>query len=85
MRKLLLGMGYFTWFVCNLAIIYGVGWGMFELIKSTSVGEFLLKLAGGMVTLFLLAILSGLILGLIAMLFDDQKVIKKLDETFKSE
>ena len=85
MRKLLLGMGYFTWLVCNLAIIYGVGWGVFELIKSTSVGDFLLKLAGGMVTLFLLVILSGLILGLIAMLFDDQKVIKKLDETFKSE
>ena len=85
MRKLLLGMGYFTWLVCNLAIIYGVGWGVFELIKSTSVGDFLLKLAGGMVMLFLLVILSVLILGLIAMLFDDQKVIKKLDETFKSE
>ena len=85
MRKLLLGMGYFTWLVCNLAVIYGVGWGVFELIKSTSVGDFLLKLAGGMVMLFLLVILSVLILGLIAMLFDDQKVIKKLDETFKSE
>lgn len=85
MRKLLLGMGYFTWFVCNLAIIYGVGWGVFELIKSTSVGDFLLKLAGGMVMLFLLVILSVLILGLIAILFDDQKVIKKFDETFKSE
>jgi hypothetical protein len=85
MRKLLLGMGYFTWLVCNLAIIYGVGWGVFELIKSTSVGEFLLKLAGGMITLFLLVILSVLILGLIAMMFDDEKVIKKFDEIFKSK
>ena len=82
MKKLLLGMGYLTWLCCNLAVIYGIGWGVFKLLESESVGDFILKLAGGMIMLMLLVILSGLCLGLVATLFNDEKVVKKITEWF---
>ena len=82
MRKLLLGMGYLTWFCCNLAVLYGIGWGVFKLLESESVGGFILHLAGGMIMLMLLIILSGLCLGLVATLFNDEKVVNKIIEWF---
>jgi len=85
MKKILLGMGYLTWMVCNIAILYGIGWGAFKLLQSESVGGFLLKLAGGMVMLFLVVILSLLCLALIAMLFEDKKMEEKLDKLFPED
>jgi len=82
MKKLLLGMGYLTWLCCNLAVIYGIGWGAVKLYESSSVGSFILHLAVGMVMLMLLVILSGLCLGLVASLFNDEKVVKKITEWF---
>ena len=84
MKKLLLGIGYLTWFCCNIAILYGIGWGAFKLSQSESVGHFLLLLAGGMVMLLMLILLSFLCLGLIAMVFGDEKVEKKLDDLFSN-
>ena len=80
MKKLLLGMGYLTWICCNLALLYGLGLGTVKLCQSTSVGSFLLLLAGGMVMLMLLIILSILCLGLVAMLFGDEKTQEKVDK-----
>ena len=82
MKKILLGMGYLTWFCCNLAVLYGIGWGAMKLLESESPGEFLLKLAGGMVTVLLMVILSILCLGLVAMLFGDEKIESKFDDLF---
>lgn len=82
MKKLLLGMGYLTWFVCNIAVLYGIGYGTFKLLESESVGSFILHLVGGMIMLMILIILSGLCLGLVAMMFGDEKVEKKLSEWF---
>jgi len=82
MRKLLLGMGYLTWFCCNLAVLYGIGWGAFKLLESESVGGFILKLAGGMIMLMLLIILSGLCLGIIAAFFGDEKTEDKVIKWF---
>lgn len=82
MRKLLLGMGYLTWLCCNLAVLYGIGWGAVKLYQSSSVGEFILHLAVGMIMLMLLVILSGLCLGLVATLFNDEKVVNKIIEWF---
>jgi hypothetical protein len=82
MKKLLLGMGYLTWICCNLALLYGLGLGTVKLCQSTSVGSFLLLLAGGMVMLMLLIILSILCLGLVAMLFGDEKTQEKVDKWF---
>jgi heme A synthase len=82
MRKLLLGMGYLTWICCNLAVVYGIGWGAVKLYQSSSVGEFILHLAVGMIMLMLLVILSGLCLGLLASLFGDEKVAKKVIDWF---
>ena len=79
MKKLLLGMGYLTWFCCNLAVLYGIGWGAFKLLESESVGGFILHLAVGMIMLMCLIMLSILCLGLVAVLFGDEKVEKKVD------
>lgn len=82
MKKLLLGMGYLTWFCCNLAVLYGIGWGALKLLESQSVGEFILHLAGGMIMLMLVVILSMLCLGLVVMLFGDEKTQEKVDKWF---
>mgnify|MGYP006293413973 CR=1 FL=1 len=82
MKQILLGMGYLTWFCCNLAVLYGIGWGAIKLIESRSVGGFVLMLAGGMITLFLTVILSMLSLALIAMLFGDTKTTSKMSKWF---
>jgi hypothetical protein len=82
MRKILLGMGYLTWMVCNIAVIYGIGWGAFKLLKSVSVGEFIFNLTVGMVTLMLVIILSILCLGLVAAIFGDEKVMEKVMKWF---
>ena len=79
MRKLLLGMGYLTWLCCNLAVLYGIGWGAIKLLESESVGGFILKLAGGMIVLTCLIVLSILCLGLLAVLFGDEKTEKKIE------
>lgn len=78
MKKLLLGMGYLTWFCCNLAALYGIGWGIMNVINSESLGGVVLKLAGGMVILMLIILLSMLSLGLIAMMFGDKKTEEKV-------
>ena len=85
MKKILLGMGYLTWIICNIAVLYGIGWGVMKLIETESVGEFLLKLAGGMVMLLLVVILSILGLALIAMFFGDKKMVEKLDKLFHED
>jgi hypothetical protein len=77
MKKLLLGMGYLTWLCCNLAVLYGIGWGAFKLLESESVGSFILHLAGGMIMLMCLIVLSILSLALVATLFGDEKVEEK--------
>lgn len=82
MKKLLLGMGYLTWFCCNLAVLYGIGWGALKLLESQSVGGFILHLAGGMIMLMLLIVLSILCLGLVATLFGDKKTEDKVMKWF---
>ena len=82
MKKLMLGMGCLTWFCCNLAVIYGIGWGAFKLLESQSVGEFILNLAGGMIMLMIVVILSILCLGLVVMLFGDEETVEKVDKWF---
>ena len=80
MSKILLGFGYLTWIVCNLAIIYGIGWGAMKLLESESVGEFILHLAFGMLMLFLVVILSVISLRLITMLFGSEEMQKKIED-----
>jgi len=75
-------MGYLTWFACNIAVLYGIGYGAMKLLETESVGEFILKFAGGMIMLMLLIILSGLCLGLVATLFGDEETEKKVDKWF---
>ena len=82
LKKILLGMGYLTWMICNLAVIYGIGKGAVYLINRESFGEFIVDLAFGMVILFLVVILSILCLGLVAMMFGDDELEKKLDDIF---
>jgi hypothetical protein len=82
MKKLLLGMSYFTWIVCNLAIVYGIGYGAMKLIESTSVFNFVVNFTCGVIIVFLLVLLSVLSLGLMAMIFDDEKVTNKLQKLF---
>jgi hypothetical protein len=74
MRKLLGGIGYLTWFVCNLGIIYGLGMGAIGLIQTKSIGEFLGYLALGLLILMCLIVLSLLFLGIVAMFTGDKKI-----------
>ena len=80
MNKILLGMGYLTWMICNIAVVYGIRWGAMKLLESESVGQFILHLAFGMVMLFLVVILSILCLGLVAMMFGDEKMEEKIEK-----
>lgn len=80
LKKVLLGMGYLTWMICNIAVLYGIGWGAMKLLESESVGEFILHLAFGMLMLFLAVILSILCLGLVAMVFGDKKMEDKIEK-----
>ena len=80
LKKILLGMGYLTWMICNIAVVYGIGWGAMKLLESESVGEFILHLAFGMVMLLLVIMLSILCLGLVAMMFGDEKMEEKIEK-----
>jgi uncharacterized membrane protein YhdT len=80
LKKVLLGMGYLTWMICNIAVVYGIGWGAMKLLESESVGQFILHLAFGMVMLLLVIMLSILCLGLVAMMFGDEKTEEKIEK-----
>ena len=80
LKKVLLGMGYLTWMICNIAVVYGIGWGAMKLLESESVGQFILHLAFGMVMLLLVIMLSILCLGLVAMMFGDEKMEDKVEK-----
>ena len=82
LKKIILEMGYLTWMICNIAVIYGIGWGAMKLLESESVGQFILNLALGMVMLFLVIMVSIASLGLIAIMFGDEKMESKLDDLF---
>lgn len=78
MSKILLGFGYLTWIVCNLAIIYGIGKGAVYLINRESFGEFIMDLAFGMIMLFFIVLISLLSLLLITMLFGSKEMQEKI-------
>jgi len=78
MDKLLKGMGYLTWAVCNIAGLYGLGRGAYILITTNTLSGFIFYLALGIIMLFACILLSILCLGLIALLFNDTKVINKV-------
>lgn len=80
LKKILLGMGYLTWMICNIAVLYGIGWGAMQLLESESVGQFILHFTFGMVMLFLAVILSILCLGIVAMMFGDKKTEEKVEK-----
>ena len=78
MNKLLKGMGYLTWAVCNIAGLYGLGRGAYILITTNTLSGFIFYLALGTIMLFACILLSILCLGLVASLFNDTKVINKV-------
>lgn len=78
MSKILLGFGYLTWIVCNLAIIYGIGKGAVYLINRESFGEFIMDLAFGMIILFCIVLVSLLSFLLITMLFGSKEMQEKI-------
>ena len=82
MRNILLGLGYLTWLVCNIAVIYGIGYGAIKLIELESIGEFLGYLALGLFAIMVLLIVSILCLRLVAIMFNHEKVIDKVEEWF---
>lgn len=73
-------MGYLTWIICNIAVIYGVGYGAMKLIEAESIGTFILYLTVGVIMLMLALMLSLLCLALVANMFGDEKVENKLIE-----
>lgn len=81
-KNIVQGTSYLTWLICNISIVYWLGVGVVKLIEAKSVGAFLIQLSVGAISLLLIAILSLLILALIASFFGDKKVEKKLDEIF---
>ena len=83
MKKILLGLGYLTWSVCNITVLYGIGlYVKNRLINPETVTDFLLSLSLGLIVLMLIAILSILILGLITMIFGGEKGMEKVKKAF---
>jgi hypothetical protein len=82
MRNILLGLGYLTWLVCNIAVIYGIGYGAMKLIELESMAIFLGHLALGLLAIMVLLVVSILCLGLVAIMFNDEKVIDKVEKWF---
>lgn len=82
MKKLLGGMGYLTWFICNLGILYGFGIGIMDLINTKGLNDIALKVVIGMIFFFLISILSVLIFGLITMVFGTEEMQSKVDKWF---
>jgi len=80
MSKILLGMGYLTWMICNIAVIYGIGWGAMKLLESKSVGQFILQLAVSMIVLVMLVVMSILCLGLVNVMFGDKKIANRIEK-----
>ena len=88
MKKIMLGLGYLTWAMCNIACIYGFGIGIYKLSQLESVGTILTFLALGLIGLLMAAILSMLCLGLVSIAFGDEKLAEKVDRalpTFMKE
>jgi len=79
MSKILLGFGYLTWMICNIAVVYGIGKGAVYLINKESFGEFIMDLAFGMIVLFCIVLLSLLSFLLITMLFGSKEMKEKIE------
>ena len=78
-NRILLGMSYLTWIICNISIIYGLGYSIIFLFKVKNIGSFLLYLAIGSCTLMLLIVISFLLLYLITLTFGNDDEIKRLE------
>lgn len=78
MKKLLLGLGYFTWIVCNLSIVYWLGVGAVKLVQSESFNTFLVHFLIGLGILLFAVIMSLLCLALVSFCFGDEKVSDKV-------
>lgn len=79
-KKIAVRFGYFTWFICNISVLYFIGEGFMFMTTLSSVKQVVLYLALGTVLLFIVMIMSYLLLGLIAMFFNDEKLIKQLEK-----
>ena len=84
MKKIMLGLGYLTWTMCNILCIYGFGVGLYKLSQLESVGTILTFLALGLFFLLMAAILSMLCLGLVSIAFGDEKLAEKVDKALPS-
>ena len=84
MKKIMLGLGYLTWTMCNILCIYGFGLGLYKLFQLESVGQVLVSLALGSIGLLIAFILSMLCLGLVSAMFGDEKLVEKVDKALPS-
>lgn len=82
MKKLLGGMGYFTWFIVNLGILYGFGVAIMDLVNTKGLDDIILKVVLGMILFFLITLVSVLVFGLITMVFGTEKMQDKVDKWF---
>ncbi len=84
MKKIMLGLGYLTWIMCNIACIYGFGVGIYKLFQLESIGIILVFLALGLIGLLMTFILSMLCLGLVSAMFGNEKLVEKIDKALPS-
>lgn len=80
MKKIMLGLGYLTWTMCNIACIYGFGVGIYKLFQLESVGAVFGFLALGLIGVLIAAILSLLCLGLVSSAFGDEILTEKVNK-----
>lgn len=77
----MLGLGYLTWSIWNLASLYWLGWGAMKLINSKGMSEFVFLLSMGVLMLFGVVMMSFLTFALIAQIFGDKKVSEKIEKS----
>lgn len=80
MKKLLGGIGYLTWFIANLGILYGFGAGVMNLVESNDLDDIVLKTVLGMILFFLITVLSVLAFALITMVFGTKEMQDKVNK-----
>ena len=83
MKNLLKGMGYLTWLICNISLLYGVGIWVKKIIEAEDLAAFFFTLSLVMEILFLITILSMLVLGLMAVMFKDEEMEDKVKSWLK--
>ena len=74
MKKIIRGLSYLSWFMCNLAFVYVLYIGVEKMTHLTNISRLVILIPITLAILVLVMMLSIVILGLIAIMFNDEAI-----------